>query len=54
MLLLDITNACGSVPHKLVEEVLNMHLVLDRVNVLILDYYNSFNLTAITTSTTSE
>ncbi|XP_029943214.1 uncharacterized protein LOC115385372 [Salarias fasciatus] len=41
---LDLTNAYGSIPHKLVETALTRHHVPVTITNLILDYYNNFQL----------
>ncbi len=41
---LDLTNAYGSIPHKLVEVVLQRYHVPQKVKDIILDYYNKFSL----------
>ena len=38
---LDLKNAYGSIPHKLVELTLKRYHILDRISNLILDYYNT-------------
>ena len=54
VLWLDLTNAYGSMPHKLVEEALNRHHVPQSVCDLISDYYNNFRLRACSSTVTSE
>lgn len=44
VLWLDLANAYGSIPHKLVETMLNRHHVPSKIKDLILDYYNNFRL----------
>ncbi|KAK0146619.1 Retrovirus-related Pol polyprotein from type-1 retrotransposable element R2 [Merluccius polli] len=44
VLWLDLTNANGSIPHKLVETALDRHHVPGKIRDLILDYYKSFKL----------
>lgn len=44
VLWLDLSNAYGSIPHKLVEEALRRHHIPDKFRDLILDYYGSFSL----------
>ncbi|XP_073731592.1 uncharacterized protein [Misgurnus anguillicaudatus] len=44
ILWLDLANAYGSIPHRLVETSLDRHYVPDKIKNLILDYYNSFSL----------
>jgi len=41
---LDLTNAYGSIPHKLVEVALERYHVPQKVKELLLDYYNKFSL----------
>lgn len=41
---LDLTNAYGSIPHKLVEVALLRYHVPQKVKELLLDYYNKFSL----------
>jgi len=43
VLWLDLANAYGSIPHKLVEEALNRHHIPGKFRDLILDDYNSFS-----------
>lgn len=54
VLWLDLANAYGSIPHKLVELALQHHHVLSKVTDLILDYYNNFRLRVTTWSGTSD
>jgi len=54
VLWLDLANAYGSIPHKLVEEALNRHHIPGKFRDLILDYYNSFSLRYFAGSTKSE
>ena len=54
VLWLDLANAYGSMPHKLVEEALMRHHVLPSVCDLIADYYKNFQLRACSSSVTSE
>ncbi|XP_028292553.1 uncharacterized protein LOC114455485 [Gouania willdenowi] len=54
VLWLDLANAYGSIPHKLVEEALNRHHVPKKVKDLILDYYSNFSLRVSSGSTTSD
>lgn len=54
VLWLDLANAYGSIPHKLVEEALNRHHIPGKFRDLILDYYNSFSLRVSAGYTTSE
>lgn len=44
VLWLDLANAYGSIPHKLVLETLERHHVPASVKYLIMDYYSDFNL----------
>lgn len=44
VLWLDLANAYGSIPHKLVEVALERPQVPRNIKVLIMDYYNSLNL----------
>lgn len=50
---LDLANAYGSIPHKLVATALTRYHVPERIKDLILDYYNSFSLRLTSGSTTS-
>lgn len=50
---LDLTNAYGSIPHKLVEIALTRHHVPENITNLILDYYNNFLLRVTSGSSTS-
>lgn len=43
VLWLDLTNAYGSIPHKLVETALTRHHVPEKICNLIMDYYNDFS-----------
>ena len=54
MLWLDLTNAYGSIPHKLVETALDRHHVPGKIRDLILDYYKSFKLRVTSGTVTSE
>jgi len=54
VLWLDLTNAYGSIPHKLVEEALRRHYIPDRFRDLILVYYNNFSLRVSAGCTTSD
>ncbi|XP_067280778.1 uncharacterized protein [Pseudorasbora parva] len=54
VLWLDLTNAYGSIPHKLVEEALGRHHIPDKFRDLVLDYYGSFSLRVSAGSTTSD
>ncbi|XP_067296477.1 uncharacterized protein [Pseudorasbora parva] len=40
---LDLANAYGSIPHKLVETALVKHHVPVKIRILIMDYYNNFS-----------
>nr|BAC82598.1 reverse transcriptase [Takifugu rubripes] len=53
VLWLDLTNAYGSIPHKLVEIALHLHHVPSKIKDLILDYYDDFRLRVTTGSLTS-
>lgn len=44
VLWLDLANAYGSIPHKLVETTLNRYHVPSKIKDLLLDYYNNFRL----------
>ena len=46
VLWLDLMNAYGSIPHKLVEEALKRYHVPGKITKLILDYYNNFQITS--------
>ena len=54
VLWLDLANAYGSMPHKLVEEALKRHHVPPSMCDLIADYYKNFWLRACSGSVTSE
>ncbi|TWW71600.1 hypothetical protein D4764_16G0000970 [Takifugu flavidus] len=54
VLWLDLTNAYGSIPHKLVELALHLHHVPSKIKDLILDYYNKFRLRVTSGSVTSD
>lgn len=54
VLWLDLANACGSMPHKLVLKELERHHVPAAVRDLIMDYYSNFSLRVSAGSTTSE
>ncbi|XP_030281784.1 uncharacterized protein LOC115586678 [Sparus aurata] len=54
VLWLDLANAYGSIPHKLVEVALERHHVPSNIKVLIMDYHNSFNLRFTSGTVTSE
>ena len=54
VLWLDLANAYGSIPHKLVEEALTRHHVPPSVCDLIADYYRNFRLRTCSSSVTSE
>lgn len=53
VLWLDLTNAYGSIPHKLVKEALTRHHVPETIRNLILDNYNSFRLRVSSGTVTS-
>lgn len=44
VLWLDLVNAYGSIPHKVVESALQRHRVPEGIRKLIIDYYNEFHL----------
>lgn len=50
---LNLTNAYGSIPHKLVETALTRHHVPEMIRNLIMDYYSSFRLRVSSGSLTS-
>ena len=54
MLWLDLVNAYGSIPHKVVEETLRRYHVPSSLSNLILDYYNNFNLRVTSGNKTSD
>ncbi|KAL7871867.1 hypothetical protein SRHO_G00068500 [Serrasalmus rhombeus] len=54
VLWLDLTNAYGSIPHKLVEEVLHQHHIPNKFKDHILDYNESFSLRVCAETTTSD
>lgn len=54
VLWLDLTNAYGSIPHKLVEVVLEKYHVPQKVKHLILDYYDRFSLRVSSGQMTSD
>ncbi|XP_061733213.1 uncharacterized protein LOC133536595 [Nerophis ophidion] len=54
VLWLDLENAYGSIPHKLVEEALNRHHIPKKFRDLILDYYANFHLRVSSGKTTSD
>lgn len=53
VLWLDLANAYGSIPHRLVETSLDRHHVPDKIKNRILDYYNSFSLRVTSGAETS-
>ncbi|XP_077372334.1 uncharacterized protein LOC144033646 [Festucalex cinctus] len=53
VLWLDLANAYGSIPHKLVEASLDRHHVPDKIKDLILDYYSCFSLRVTSGAVTS-
>ncbi|XP_035688709.1 LOW QUALITY PROTEIN: uncharacterized protein LOC118424272 [Branchiostoma floridae] len=53
VLWLDLANAYGSIPHKLVETALTRHHVPESIQNLILDYYSNFWLRAGSSTATS-
>ncbi|XP_035990671.1 uncharacterized protein LOC118562404 [Fundulus heteroclitus] len=54
VLWLDLANAYGSIPHKLVELALHLHHVPSKIKDLILDYYNDFRMRVTSGSETSD
>lgn len=54
VLWLDLTNAYGSFPHKLVEVAVERHRVSQKVKDLILDYYSQFSLRVSSGQLTSD
>lgn len=52
--LAGLANAYGSIPHKLVEVALGRHYVPSSIKILIMDYYNNFNLRFTSGKVTSE
>ena len=54
VLWLDLAQAYGSIPHKLVKEALKRHHVPQSVCNLIADYYKNFRLRACSSTVTSE
>ena len=54
VLWLDLENAYGSIPHKIVEESLKRYHVPDTMINVILDYYNSFQLRVSSGKDTSD
>lgn len=50
---LDLKNAYGSIPHKLVEAALHRHYVPSKITELISDYYNNFQLRTLSENTAS-
>lgn len=54
VLWLDLTNAYGSIPHKLVEVALEKHHVAQKVRSRILDYYSKFILRVSSDQLTSD
>lgn len=53
LLWLDLANAYGSIPHKLVESALQKHHVPGNIRGLVIDNYNDFHLRGSTGLTTS-
>ena len=51
---MDLTNAYGSIPHKLVEVALEKHHVPQKVKDLILNYYSKFSLRVSSDQMTSD
>lgn len=54
LLWLDLANAYGSIPRKLVEQALNRYYILEKLRNLILDYYANFHLRVSSGTTTSD
>ncbi|XP_061571176.1 uncharacterized protein LOC133424524 [Cololabis saira] len=54
VLWLDLANAFGSIPHKLVETTLDRHHVPRKIKDLILNYYGNFRFRVTSGSTTSD
>lgn len=54
VLWLDLANAYGSIPHKLVEVALLKHHMSSKIKDLILDYYNNFNMRVTSRPITSD
>ncbi len=54
VLWLDLANAYGSIPHKLVKLALHLHHVPSKIKDLILDYYNNFRMRVTSGSETSD
>ncbi|KAK0142412.1 Retrovirus-related Pol polyprotein from type-1 retrotransposable element R2 [Merluccius polli] len=54
VLWLDLANAYGSIPHKLVELALSRYHVPEKMRNLILDYYNNFSLRVSSRTSTFE
>ncbi|XP_061896860.1 uncharacterized protein LOC133645950 [Entelurus aequoreus] len=54
VLWLDLANAYGSIPHKLVETTLDRHHVPKKIKDLILNYYGNFRLRVTSGSITSD
>ena len=54
VLWLDLTNAYGSIPHKVVEVALQKHHAPQEVKDLILDYYRKFSLRVSSGQMTSD
>ncbi|KAK7901244.1 hypothetical protein WMY93_018013 [Mugilogobius chulae] len=54
VLWLDLANAYGSIPHKLVERALQAHHVPESIRKLIMDYYDSFHVRVSTGQITSD
>jgi len=53
VLWLDLANAYGSIPHKLVSKALTTYHVPEKITELIWDYYSGFSLRFTTGTTTS-
>ncbi|XP_056127556.1 uncharacterized protein LOC130105540 [Rhinichthys klamathensis goyatoka] len=54
VLWLDLANAYGSIPHRLVELALSRYHVPEKIRNLILDYYNNFSLRVSSGTSISE
>lgn len=54
VLWLDLANAYGSIPHKLVELALHLHHVPSKIKDLIMDYCNNFRMQVTSGSGTSD
>lgn len=54
VLWLDLTNAYGSISHKLVETTLDCHHIPSKIKDLVLNYYRNFRLRVTSGNLTSE